>query len=314
MDARRKEATTKADKRNIKGEKRELKRDLKNIRKGRKAYIDEETKRFRRDLKERNSNDPDQKAKKRHSVAYIASSYLTLGLVNSTIDELKKISEAYNTKYDRFSSRTSVEEETGRNNEATAKKEAILDETKLKLGFAVGAKEELKDISEEQAGAAKKIIHDVTLAEAKIVTTIQEAKARGEELDREDLREKLKEIFERNTSKDAIRNLVVQRMGQNNNLLEPKDVKTLLKEFGVNPGKDFEKTFKSSGAKSAEEISNFIHTSIHQNRRDRTGLSSSSIVLEQAEVLRDANDLMQKTFGKKLYGNISELIDTIVTL
>lgn len=185
----------------------------------------------------------------------------------------------------------------------------------LSLGLTnkgVESIKEMKDKNINTIATGKKALHDISLSEAQIVTTLSQARENGVPIDNTELREKLKQVFERNTAKDAIHNLVKENMRSNDYKLNEGSVKELMEKLGIKTDDRIDESIKKAGGYTENNVTSYIYQNIQQNQNSRVGMKEMSTILEKAEVLRDANDLLKKATGKAAFNNIDQLIDSII--
>jgi len=185
----------------------------------------------------------------------------------------------------------------------------------LTLGLtnkALDTFKDMKDTNIETFASAKKALHDISLSEAQIITTLREAKGNGVPLDNAELKEKLHQVFERNTAKDAIRSLVKENMRGSDYQLNEGSVKVLMEKLGIKADSKIDESIKKAGGYTESNVTNYIYQSIQQSQNDRAGMREMATILEKAEVLRDANDLFKKATGKAAFNNVDQLIDSII--
>ena len=187
----------------------------------------------------------------------------------------------------------------------------------LTLGLTNNALDTIKGMKENDVatiGVAKKALHDISVSEAQIVTTLSEARENGITIDGDELKGKLQQVFERNTTKDAIHNLVKESMRGSGHMLNEDAVKDLMEKLGLKGDSPIDEAIKKSGGYTESNVTNYIYQSIQQNKNDRVGMKEMATVLEKAEVLRDANDMFKKATGKAAFDNVEQLIDSIIKL
>lgn len=129
---------------------------------------------------------------------------------------------------------------------------------------------------------------------------------------REELKQKMKEAFESNTSKEAIKKLVKEK--SKNNSLNADEIRNIMQDLGLEVDETSIADFEKAGDKSVDAISNYIYNGIKENRHNSAGMKRYAEVFEQIEILKDANDKIKEVLGKSLYGNVDDLIDTIINL
>ncbi len=219
----------------------------------------------------------DSKTKK-YKLFAIASSALTLGLTD-------KILEPIGEKY----AKKELKNEKARK----ALSRASNAEIKIRIKM-----EELKEKQgvQQQSNTTNKI--------EKVLT----------EVTKEDLRNRLKEVFENKTSKSAIKELVTAKFKNGSIPIDGKQVKDIMESLGLKTGKKFIEKFERTGIKDVEGVSKYIYNSIQASKRNRDKLSGFSGVLEQAEILRDANLEIKGILGKPIFKDIDAVIDSIVNI
>lgn len=129
---------------------------------------------------------------------------------------------------------------------------------------------------------------------------------------RKELKQKMKEAFESNTSKEAIKKLVKEK--SKNNSLNADEIRNIMQDLGLEVDETSIADFEKAGDKSVDAISNYIYNGIKENRHNSAGMKRYAEVFEQIEILKDANDKIKEVLGKSLYGNVDDLIDTIINL
>ncbi|MDO4382563.1 MAG: hypothetical protein Q4C39_05875 [Clostridia bacterium] len=217
---------------------------------------------------------------KRYKLTYITSSALTLGLTDELLEQVE-INRKDKKKEDK-------KVKAGNEAVCTARQAEMIISAKI---------QELKQEDKEK----RQNEYDTN--------PIQDAL---DDATREELKQKMKEAFESNTSKEAIKKLVKEK--SKNNSLNADEIRNIMQDLGLEVDETSIADFEKAGDKSVDAISNYIYNGIKENRHNSAGMKRYAEVFEQMEILKDANDKIKEVLGKSLYGNVDDLIDTIINL
>ncbi len=217
---------------------------------------------------------------KRYKLTYITSSALTLGLTDELLEQVE-INRKDKKKEDK-------KVKAGNEAVCTARQAEMIISAKI---------QELKQEDKEK----RQNEYDTN--------PIQDAL---DDATRKELKQKMKEAFESNTSKEAIKKLVKEK--SKNNSLNADEIRNIMQDLGLEVDETSIADFEKAGDKSVDAISNYIYNGIKENRHNSAGMKRYAEVFEQIEILKDANDKIKEVLGKSLYGNVDDLIDTIINL
>lgn len=217
---------------------------------------------------------------KRYKLTYITSSALTLGLTDELLEQVE-INRKDKKKEDK-------KVKAGNEAVCTARQAEMIISAKI---------QELKQEDKEK----RQNEYDTN--------PIQDAL---DDATRKELKQKMKEAFESNTSKEAIKKLVKEK--SKNNSLNADEIRNIMQDLGLEVDETSIADFEKAGDKSVDAISNYIYNGIKENRHNSAGMKRYAEVFEQMEILKDANDKIKEVLGKSLYGNVDDLIDTIINL
>lgn len=217
---------------------------------------------------------------KRYKLTYITSSALTLGLTDELLEQVE-INRKDKKKEDK-------KVKAGNEAVCTARQAEMIISAKI---------QELKQEDKEK----RQNEYDTN--------PIQDAL---DDATRKELKQKMKEAFESNTSKEAIKKLVKEK--SKNNSLNADEIRNIMQDLGIEVDETSIADFEKAGDKSVDAISNYIYNGIKENRHNSAGMKRYAEVFEQMEILKDANDKIKEVLGKSLYGNVDDLIDTIINL
>ena len=221
---------------------------------------------------------------KRYKLTYITSSALTLGLTDELLEQVE------------INRKDKKKEDKKEDKKVKAGNEAVC--TARQAEMIISAKiQELKQEDKEK----RQNEYDTN--------PIQDAL---DDATREELKQKMKEAFESNTSKEAIKKLVKEK--SKNNSLNADEIRNIMQDLGLEVDETSIADFEKAGDKSVDAISNYIYNGIKENRHNSAGMKRYAEVFEQIEILKDANDKIKEVLGKSLYGNVDDLIDTIINL
>jgi hypothetical protein len=217
---------------------------------------------------------------KRYKLTYITSSALTLGLTDELLEQVE-INRKDKKKEDK-------KVKAGNEAVCTARQAEMIISAKIQ---ELKQEDKEKRQNEYETNPIQDALDDAT---------------------RKELKQKMKEAFESNTSKEAIKKLVKEK--SKNNSLNADEIRNIMQDLGLEVDETSIADFEKAGDKSVDAISNYIYNGIKENRHNSAGMKRYAEVFEQIEILKDANDKIKEVLGKSLYGNVDDLIDTIINL
>ena len=130
---------------------------------------------------------------------------------------------------------------------------------------------------------------------------------------RDNLRKALNDVFETNTSRLAISQLVTSRANKNCDL-DADSIRGIMNDLGLDIEESQIEQLQHDGNNNINGVTEYVYNSLQAGRHNRTEMQGFKTILEQAEVLKQANAQVEKVLGRPLYDNIDALIETIVNL
>ena len=232
-------------------------------------------------------------AQKRYTLAYVTTSALTLGLSDKLIQSL-------------------VEE--GKDEKDGKKKKSIIEKKKDTTEKLKKCQQSLANATEAEMIIKQEMIN-IEEAEKKKQGSSKNSRIDSviDETVRDNLRKALNDVFETNTSRLAISQLVTSRANKNCDL-DADSIRGIMNDLGLDIEESQIEQLQHDGNNNINGVTQYVYDSLQAGRHNRTEMQGFKTILEQAEVLKQANAQVEKVLGRPLYDNIDALIETIVNL
>ena len=229
-------------------------------------------------------------AQKRYTLAYVTTSALTLGLSDKLIQSLV---------------------EDGKDGK---KKKSIIEKKKDTTEKLKKCQQSLANATEAEMIIKQEMIN-IEEAEKKKQGSSKNPRIDSviDETVRDNLRKALNDVFETNTSRLAISQLVTSRANKNCDL-DADSIRGIMNDLGLDIEESQIEQLQHDGNNNINGVTQYVYDSLQAGRHNRTEMQGFKTILEQAEVLKQANAQVEKVLGRPLYDNIDALIETIVNL
>ena len=229
-------------------------------------------------------------AQKRYTLAYVTTSALTLGLSDKLIQSLV---------------------EDGKDGK---KKKSIIEKKKDTTEKLKKCQQSLANATEAEMIIKQEMIN-IEEAEKKKQGSSKNSRIDSviDETVRDNLRKALNDVFETNTSRLAISQLVTSRANKNCDL-DADSIRGIMNDLGLDIEESQIEQLQHDGNNNINGVTQYVYDSLQAGRHNRTEMQGFKTILEQAEVLKQANAQVEKVLGRPLYDNIDALIETIVNL
>lgn len=232
-------------------------------------------------------------AQKRYTLAYVTTSALTLGLSDKLIQSLV---------------------EDGKDEKDGKKKKSIIEKKKDTTEKLKKCQQSLANATEAEMIIKQEMIN-IEEAEKKKQGSSKNPRIDSviDETVRDNLRKALNDVFETNTSRLAISQLVTSRANKNCDL-DADSIRGIMNDLGLDIEESQIEQLQHDGNNNINGVTQYVYDSLQAGRHNRTEMQGFKTILEQAEVLKQANAQVEKVLGRPLYDNIDALIETIVNL
>ena len=237
-------------------------------------------------------------AQKRYTLAYVTTSALTLGLSDKLIQSL--VEDGKDEKDE--------DEKDGK------KKKSIIEKKKDTTEKLKKCQQSLANATEAEMIIKQEMIN-IEEAEKKKQGSSKNPRIDSviDETVRDNLRKALNDVFETNTSRLAISQLVTSRANKNCDL-DADSIRGIMNDLGLDIEESQIEQLQHDGNNNINGVTQYVYDSLQAGRHNRTEMQGFKTILEQAEVLKQANAQVEKVLGRPLYDNIDALIETIVNL